>query len=344
MKVNKKFAAGQGEITGEYYYAGTRARAGIAKRIKDLDYERFIKMGVSEIVKFLEERDYREEVDTLGMKYSKVELVERALYQNFAQVIDSILKYVPAQSPLITYVEKYDIDNIKAILRGKSSGRGNDELERVLIPAGNLTKEFYSNLIENTSSVAEVIQALKMTQYYRILAGLDIKDIESLEDALDRAYYEKLLEAGEADFEFMVFVKEEIDIRNAVTILRLSRSKTKTEKKYFISGGNITMKNLASLSEKDLPGMIDFFKKQKFWKYVDGGIKDVGKMENGLRKYLMMRSTVLLRDYNPNLKTVLGYIVVKEREMANVRMIVRSKQMKSVEGEVLVRSGMYLGN
>jgi vacuolar-type H+-ATPase subunit C/Vma6 len=133
MKVNKKFAAGQGEITGEYYYAGTRARAGIAKRIKDLDYERFIKMGVSEIVKFLEERDYREEVDTLGMKYSKVELVERALYQNFAQVIDSILKYVPAQSPLITYVEKYDIDNIKAILRGKSSGRGNDELERVFI-------------------------------------------------------------------------------------------------------------------------------------------------------------------------------------------------------------------
>ncbi|HIK01813.1 TPA: V-type ATPase subunit [archaeon] len=344
MKITKKFVPVRGEISGEYYYAGTRARAGIAKRISDLDYDRFLKMDINEIVKFLEERNYKEAIDTLGMKYSKVELIERALYQNFAQVIDGILKYVPEQSPLITYVTKYDIYNIKSILRGKSSGRSNEELERVMIPAGNLRHEFYLNLIETSSSVADVLKGLKGTQYYKVLAGLDQNDIEELEDALDKSYYEKILASGRGDSDFMDFVREEIDIKNAVTILRLGNSKTKVESKYFIAGGKITVRSLKALADKDLTGIYDFFKKRKFWKYVESGIKDIGKMETGLRKYLMMRSTVLLRDYNPNLKTVLGYIIVKEREMANVRMLVRSKQMKNAEMEVLVRSGMYLEN
>jgi len=73
---------------------------------------------------------------------------------------------------IVEYLRRWDIWDIKTILRGKAYGASDDEILRILVPSGELSIEFLQNLVRKPS-VGEVVAALKGTVYYNV-----IKDIE----------------------------------------------------------------------------------------------------------------------------------------------------------------------
>src|SRR3989344_977635 len=96
-----------------YFYANTRIRAMVPKLLTEADYEKLLKMDINEMLRFLEEGEYKKEIDAVGIKAARIEQLEGVLNENFANAINKIIKFAPKDSPLHSYVMRYDISNIK---------------------------------------------------------------------------------------------------------------------------------------------------------------------------------------------------------------------------------------
>ncbi len=324
-----------------YEYSATRARAMASKLIRDENYTKFLKMDINEIVRFLEEHEYKREIDTVGAKASKIVYFEQVLNENLSNSINKLLTFTPPNSPVRTYLMRYDIANIKTIMRGKRSKRSKSEIKRSLIAIGTFSRGNLENLVEKEWE-SEIIDGLKKTVYYNVLKSNEKKSLEELEDALDRFYFEKVLEVAKGHKSLENLIKTEIDVKNVLTILRLRDIKTTDLERFLIKEGGIKVEKLLELSRLDFFEIIKSLQKKNFWKYAPTNTKELDKIEAGFRKYLILEGFKLLKSYVPSFDTLLGYIIAKERELSNLRIIARSKTSKTPEDALNIRAKIYL--
>ncbi len=325
----------------DYYYATTRARAMISKLLTDDDYAKLMKMDINEILRFLEEGEYKKEIDSVGVGARKIEEFEGVLNENFARSINRLLGFMPKTCPLWVYTMRYDIANIKTILRGKDSHGKKEGVWRALIPVGNFSKEFLHSLI-NAETKEKVIELLEKTPYYSVLKRNSGKGQEELEDILEQFYFGKTLKFAVKDKKLYDLLKKEIDVKNILSLLRLRRSKIAISENFFIKGGNIGLKRLAELGKLDEFEIINNLKNQKTWVFAPTNTKELDKIEAGLRKYLFICGWNLKKEYKPTAGALLSYIFGKEREIANIRIIARSKIIKNPEDALSIRSRVYV--
>jgi len=83
-------------------------------------YPRLLNMGIDEITRFIQESEYKNDVDELAMKYSGGDLAEHALNRNLALTYDKLLRITSGELNylIVAYLKRYDIWNIKTLLRG----------------------------------------------------------------------------------------------------------------------------------------------------------------------------------------------------------------------------------
>lgn len=324
----------------DYYYAATRARAMITKLLAEEEYAKLMKMDINEVLRFLEEGEYKKEIDAIGIKAAKIEILERVLNENFANSINRLLHFTPASSPIWAYIMRYDIANIKTILRSKIGKGKKEEVWQKLIPLGSFSKEQLKSFVD-LETKAQVIEGLRRTPYYKVLKECENKPQEELEDALDRFYFAIILKRASGEL-FEKFVKMEIDSRNLLALLRLKRAKVQNIERFFIKGGRISIEKLLELGRLDEFEIINAVRGQSFWKYVPANTKELDKIEAGLRRYLLLYGWSMKSDYSPTSNALLGYIVGKEREVANIRILARAKTTKNPEDALDIRSKLYV--
>ena len=340
LRIKKPVGFG-GRLSGSvsYGYAGTRTRAMASRLLIESDYEKFLKMDTNEIIRFLEEGEYKAEIDAIGAKAARIQYFEKILNENFANAINKLISFAPKKSPVKAYLIKYDIMNIKTLLRGIETKRPRAELERNLIQTGTFSREFLKKLSEKTSKEG-VIKQLENTEYCEVLEGK--KNLEGFEDALDRFYFEKMLGVAKKHKNLLNLIKLEIDAKNILLLLRLKNAKIKNMGVFFVKGGNLSIKKLIEFSFLDSYEIIKLFKDKIWWRYTPTGTKELDKIEAGLKKYVMLRGVDLLRSYVPSFDTLLGYIIAKEREIDNIRVVLRSKLSKNPEDALNIRSKLFV--
>ncbi len=322
-----------------YFYASTRARAMISKLLTEEDYGKIAKMDMNEILRFLEEKEYKKEIDAIGIKAAKIPAFETILNENFANSVNRLLRFMPPNCPLWAYIMKYDIANIKAILRSKATKGKKEDIWRALVPVGSFNRDYLQNLINLDTKMA-VIEALGGTPYYSTIKKYESKSLEELEDALERFYFAAVFKIASAHENFRKLIKMEIDVRNALTLLRLKRAKIHEISKFMVKGGNLSIKRIEELGRQDEFEIINSLKTDKFWKFAPANTKELDKIEVGLKKFLFVYGMALQRKYN-SFETLLGYLFGKEREIANVRILARSKIVKNPEDALAIRSRLY---
>src|SRR5450759_3541615 len=125
---------------------------------------------------------------------------------------------------IVEYLRRWDIREIKTILRGKQYGASEEEIIRVLVPSGELSLDFLQSLARKPS-VDEVIAALKGTMYYEVIKDIDYSEsLMKLEDALDKFYYMRMVEIVSritGSSLYLRVVQMEIDVANLKTMFRL---------------------------------------------------------------------------------------------------------------------------
>ena len=329
-----------------YSYLNTRVRAMQSKLYKENTYFKLLNMEISQIARFLGEGNYKYEIESLSGNYKGVELIEYSINYNLGNTYNKLIKMggKAASKYAFAIFSKWDIHNIIAVLREKYSNSSEYEIEKTLIPIGEMPFNFIQSLVK-TSTYGEVIKKLKKIERFEFID--ENKEIADLESELFKEYYKNILEKfrNEKKSIFIKFIKTEIDITNIKNILRMKRYGfgIEEEKKNTIEGGLFfNVKELSSLLRSNEE---DFLKKVKMTPYGSIIEKHLHEttlfyLEEYLEKYLMKCAKEYFIGDSFNIMPVLHYIISKKIEVDNLRKISRGKasnlEKKIIENSLVI--------
>ena len=330
------------------FYPYTYVRTTVMKSLlfKKEDYHKMLKMGFSEIAKFLQDSHYKKEINALATEYSGADLLELALNKNLSESFKKLMRISPYELCLLIkeYIKRKDIEDIKTILRGKFTNADEKFILRSITAAGTLSYDFLASLLKK-ESIEDVLKHNALVDFSFLKTGLkDLKEknnLISIENALDKFYYNNLIQfSGTLPKEgalFKDFLLKEVEILNILTLLRLKKAKFGKEvvKNFLIlSGDRVRDSKILSLANiEDFDNFSRVLQKTEYKNVIAKGFEEFKKngsliaLETELYKYLLNRSTLFMHQHPLSIDVILGYMFAKDIEVRNLRIIVKGKQL-----------------
>jgi V/A-type H+-transporting ATPase subunit C len=341
----------------EYEYVNARIRGMKSRLLNTSVFETLIlKPDVDSIISELENTAYKNEIEKASVQYSGIRCIEVALRKDFANAFRKILSFTRgdnAEKYLKILLSRWDVQNIKTILRGKNIHVTPAEILECLVPAGELDDMTLTELM-NQPDVKAVIDLLATweIEYARPLTRhfkeyTDKRDIAVLEYAIDRFYYENAMEAVQADSYddrlILDMISTEIDVTNIKSVLKIIRDKIEIEEAqvFLINGGRAldSEKLLAMIRTGTLHGAIKYLETTPYHflsKVPDEVLKTgmISVFEKELEKYLIKRGIGRFLGDPLSIAIAIGYVWAKYNEITNIRIIARCKTADIPEKEL----------
>lgn len=331
---------------GNYAYTVTRVKAKKSQLIKEEEYNKMLLMALPEISRYMSESGYQKEMSELAGRMSGIDLVEYASYLNMSRVFTSILKASEGElyTMVSAYLEKWNIWNVKMILRGKSFGLDEKSIKEDLVPAGSL-KEAHLDKLLSLSTVEEILTEYSRMDSVNIPSDLIAAymgtsgGLAVIEDYLDKFKYARLLQAIVPDSRptlmFQDYVRREIDLVNFSTIMKLKAEGIYGEAnvmEYIIPGGKqidrrtaAQLANIESVSAVSSEiSQMDFYEAVK--PLLDAPDVSIRAIESALKRYEMERAKKFSHMNPLSVAPVIDYMIHKETEISNILAIARGIQ------------------
>ena len=332
----------------DYGYINARMR-GMKSRLlthRELD-DLITKPDLESLIADLENTPYREDIIEAKGHLVGILCVEYALRENFTRTFRKIQDFArneEAEQYIRIFLHRWDVQNIKTILRGKNIHVTNEEILECLVPAGELDEVTLKELLKQPD-VRAVIDLLATwhIRYARSLTAAypefsKTRDLAVLECALDRYYYSDALESVKAPKYNNKLIRDllalEIDVVNIKTVLRMVRDRVDPADalRYLIMGGKEfderKLKHLLSLASieevvkamaatpyrflADIPESA--FRSQK-----------ISVIEKQLERFLVKKGAGAFLLDPLSVGSVIGYFWAKYNEITNIRIISRCK-------------------
>ncbi|BBL67537.1 V-type ATP synthase subunit C [Methanoculleus chikugoensis] len=213
-------------------YACTRFRVRRTTLLPREEYLRIMQMSLPEIVTHLsKQEEYRQNILDLVHDFSGAQLIEAAVNRNLAQSFRHAMAIAPGDLHTLAgeYLNRWDIANVMAILRGTIHDIPRRRIRDLLVPAGELDSPLLDRLL-NFTNCGEAIEALQGWRLYPVLADYyricgETGAFARIEDDLYRQYYAGLLGLAAIGCsgcqELNAYLRFEIDITNMRNLLRL---------------------------------------------------------------------------------------------------------------------------
>ena len=334
--------------SSNYPYAVARVAAKRSKLLDAGDYEKALQMDVPEITLFIQESAYKAEVDELSTKFSGLDLLEAALTVNEERTFESVRAMLGGEAgSLVTlFLDRYHYEDLKTLLRGKAAGASRAELLREMVLENQATYDLFAPLLaDEVKSVADVLAALgnqggQAKQWAAILAKVPAgSPLPRYEDALDKAYYNRLLagleETGAKGADILLqFVRREVDTRNLLNAARwVAAGETGDFTSFVIPGGrSLAIADVVALARsKDLAAFAEALAATKLGASLQGAAEAAAKSGKlGTFQAAVWRTHLAALDRlghtNPlSLVPILMFLVRKQREVSTLRAIARGK-------------------
>lgn len=331
---------------GSYIYVCTRMRVRKTQLLPREDYLRLLNMSLPEITRFIEETAYKKEIDELGASFSGIDLVEVALSWNMAKEYQKILDIAPGTLKKFTasYLQRWDIQNVLTIFRGKHQDIPSGKIKEILIPAGEFDRTFLDRLLAE-DSVERVAEALKGTALHRAVAeelpaALESGSFARMADVLFKQFYARVIAEARSGLkggrQFLEYLTLEIDIRNLQSLCRLRRETVKPDdaRDMLIPGGSFSLDELQRLAgvEND-DEFIETLRKKRFGTDALSPLlenlkenRPIHEIELELTRVMMMNMEKLTKLYPFSICPVLEYLERKRYEVNNIRALARGKE------------------
>lgn len=341
----------------EYDYVNARIKGMKSLLLDPPVFETLIlKPDVESIIAELANTPYKDEIEKATVQYSGIKCIEIALRKDFTNAFRKILRYMKggeAETYIKILLSRWDIQNIKTILRGKNIHVTSAEILECLVPAGELDDTTLIELIKQPD-VKAVIDLLATwgIEYSKPLTRnfkeySEKRDLSLLEYAIDRFYFENALKAvkGEKYDDLMIrdMIMAEIDVTNIKSVLRIIRDKISIEDAQgFLINGGISLdieKLLAMIRTGTLEGAIKQLETTQY-NFLSKVPEDVFRIEKisvfekELEKYLIKRGISRFLGDPLSIAIAIGYIWAKYNEITNIRIIARCKTADIPEKEL----------
>lgn len=208
-------------------------------------------MDLNQIVRFIGETEYQDEVNELAGSLSGIALIEAALTRNLAETYRSVIGIAPGSLHELAerYLARWDIWNVMLVLRSRQFEIPADQIRAVFIPAGGISPYRLEQLLSLKTPV-EVVHALEGWEFFPVLSefcgsGYRKGLFAEVENALYISFYTNLyrdahsgIRGGDAILPYLRF---EIDIINIRNLFRLrAGSRVDTIVRFMVPGGNLT--------------------------------------------------------------------------------------------------------
>jgi V/A-type H+-transporting ATPase subunit C len=346
---------GSGNKPANYAYACTRVKSRKPFLLTKDTYPRMLLMDLSEIGRFIGEGQYRKEVDELSSKFTGVDLIENATYLNLARAYRDILGFSQGElrEMVRRYLNRWDVQNIKTVMRGKSFGATWEEVSEDLVPAGAFDLRFFSSLF-SCATLEEMADQIKHATpgeehvMGRLLGAGGKPRLADIENALDKEYYTALMrsvpEGIQANRIFCRYLAAEIDNVNLKTLFKLKFENVALEKvqELMIDGGEeLTSAVLGKLAAAE--GFDAFLAELSTTRLFEGIREAAGRVQSAgslndvllaLDRQLAGRARQFSHLYPLSVLPIIDYLLRKKIEVDNLRKIARGKQSGLPEEEI----------
>jgi V/A-type H+-transporting ATPase subunit C len=333
----------------DYGYINARMR-GMKSRLlshRTLD-DLIMKPDLESLIADLENSPYRDDIIEAKGRSGGILCIETALRQNFIKTFRKIQviskQEVEAGQYIGIFLHRWDVQNIKTILRGKNIHTTNEEILECLVPAGELDEVTLKELLKQ-SDVKSVIDLLATwrIRYSKPLTGsfaefVKTRDLAVLECALDRFYYADALASVSAPTYNNNLIRDllalEIDVVNLRTVLRMVRDHIDPAdaERYLIAGGREfdvrKLRHLLVLTTIDEVVKALVATRYRFLSSIpESAIRTqkISVIEKELERFLIKKGVGAFLLDPLSVGSVIGYFWAKYNEITNIRIISRCK-------------------
>jgi V/A-type H+-transporting ATPase subunit C len=306
---------------------------------------------LSEILKLLEPTPYGPELVAASATYQGVAALEVAVNHLFVHRQRLLLESASfAGKPLmLAYLRRWDIENIGLILSAKAEGRSVTEAETFLVSsreipaglfAGSMGLDDFRALLALPTLEAVATQLVRFGYGGVLLPLLEnyqkSRDIFPLLAALQRDYYEKLLEAAKFfqgdEWVIREFLRSEIDLRNVLLLLKGKAAGLPLDQvmERFLAGGDLDRARIPDLfNVRDVPELVGQLE-GSFPALHDGlegyaADKSLVPFEIALSRDRTVRELKRLRSFPLSISILFTFLLLAELERSDLRKIVYGK-------------------
>ena len=344
-------------VNVEYDYINARIKGMKGRLLAPPVFESLIlKPDVESIIAELENTSYKVEIERATIQYSGIKCLEVALRNDFTKAFRKILGYMK-EGESETYIKillsRWDIQNIKTILRGKNIHMTSTEIVDCLVPAGQLDDTTLIELIKqpDVKAVIDLLAtwgieyAKPLTRNFKEYS--EKRDLSVLEYAIDKFYFEnaldKLSEKSYDDRILLDMITMEIDVTNIKNVLTMIRDRIDIEEAeiFLITGGQrLNIERLiAMIRTGTLEGAIKFLDTTpyNFLSELPAHVfrtEKISVIEKELEKYLIKRGISRFLGDPLSIAVAVGYVWAKYNEITNIRIIARCKTADITEKEI----------
>lgn len=324
---------------GDFGYANARLRAMKGRLFSRTNYDELLALErIDDVIAHLAQSPYAPEIDVALARYTGLRVVLEGCRLHLANTLRAIRSFFDADDVYLvrTLLARYDLHNIKALLRAQQADAAPDEILPALVPAGDLDDNALRALAHagDATTTVELLRAWNV-QYARLArtalaAWRASGEWQSFETTLDPLFGKLLVEQlgdGKNDRYVRELLQREVDATNLLTALRLRRTVSVRDEAglagQFLPGGQVArvwLHELARAPRDDLA--LAVVGQSRFSEELgDLGNLDIGEAQRALDRHLARFGQSYWQRDPLSIAPAIAYLAAKRVEVANVRVI-----------------------
>ncbi len=331
----------------DFDYGNPRLRAMKSRLLTARDLESMAaSTSLEALIAALSKTPYQEKIKEALSHAHGIECVQLALRLDLLKLTSLLQTYYPGKAgdAIETLLWNYDIQNLKAILRGLTLMLPTEDILSALLPAGVISEPVLHRLAHcaNTGEALNTIVTLQLPFTSAILKSINTQEIsepKTLEAALENWYFTYALErtdrvAREDAKILRQYFQTQADHINLSLVLRMVGNPVQVEhleqklEGLMVHSGSLSLKFLKELlKQESLDQAVEFCSKTAYYSALQTGLQNSklsGKrspMEDALRLSLLKWAVKLIPDHPLGIGVPLGYLTLKRNEVRNLRWI-----------------------
>ncbi len=330
----------------DYGYSNARIRGMRSRLLKRDVLERLAESAdLHELVQELMQTDYAVDLEDALIHGRGPNEVGEGLRNNLVRTYRKVFGFLNQEAADIcsAVLGRWDVFNLKTILRGKHVHLSNTEIADGLLPVGALSQSDLEGLVRQPDirSVVDTAMTWGLPQSGALREGFveyaRTGDLAGFELALDRRYSEwaaQLLARRGANAALARrILTTQVDIENLLMVLRVARADLDPEEaeRYFLAGGkDVTLdlySKLAAMSEVD--EILDGLKGSRFGMVLEEAAErylesqSISVFERALEDFLTRKAIALGGGDPLGVGIPIAYLWSKNNEVTNVRIVAR---------------------
>ncbi len=294
-----------------------------------------------EIIKYLEEHDFKQAVDTSYLQFEGFYLIERILNIHTSRIYTEVFSASSKQNKILleNYYLKYQIHNLISMIRCRLS---NEKDFEVYLIGDDRKKEKFLKAFEMPNiedAISYISKKLKFDSL-KVLENFKL-GIFNLENYLYKEYYEKLnsfkFKYNNLDEKrFFNFIKTYIDLVNSRTYLRLRLEENSTLKfeEVFIIGGKLTLNSFLKMDSNKFEE-VEIILNEKFKELDSSNTKNnIISFDKKINNHKSQANDAFkIANFGSPFYS-LRYLFNVEKEMSKLRILLKAKYLKLSDEEI----------